>query len=85
MDDLEYMRYAMERGVDGVIADRTARGKRLAQRFSDLPKGMSSMEFMGHPEVADLDLDFITASEMYDAYLGEQQSKAPLKKGETPK
>jgi hypothetical protein len=65
MDDMEL--YA-EMGIDAVIDARSERGKRLAKRFADLPKGMTWVEFCQRPEIADLDLDFITAHEMFKAY-----------------
>lgn len=51
------------------IARRGDRAQRLLARL-DLPAGMTYLEFLEHPDVADLDLDFVTASQMYDAYAG---------------
>lgn len=65
MDDIELY---LEKGMHAVIEARSQRGKRLAKRFADLPKGLSFREFLLHPDVADLDLDFITAHQMFEAY-----------------
>lgn len=54
--------------IDAEIERRSERAKRLAKRFNSLPKGMSFVEFLLHPEIDALELDFVTASEMYDAY-----------------
>lgn len=54
--------------IDAEIERRSERGKRLASRFADLPKGLSFTEFLLHPLIDDLNLDFVTASEMFDAY-----------------
>lgn len=60
------------RSVDAEIDRRSARGKRLAGQFTKLPKGMNWNQFLVHPYIADLDLDFITACEMFDAYEVQQ-------------
>jgi hypothetical protein len=65
MDDMELYN---EKGMDAVIEARSERGKRLAKRFADIPKGLSFPEFLMQSDVADLDLDFITAHQMFEAY-----------------
>jgi hypothetical protein len=49
--------------LEDTIAHRTAAGKELAAKFPEL-KGLSFEEFVYR---LPMDLDFITASEMYDA------------------
>jgi len=59
---------AMKADIDATIERRAQRGKRLANRFADLPRGLTWTEFLMRDEIADLELDFITARKMYDAY-----------------
>jgi hypothetical protein len=68
MGDEEFLDHVNEVGIDGIIAEREQHGERLAQRYSDLPKGLTWVEFLLHREIADLDLDFITAHQMFAAY-----------------
>lgn len=67
-DDMELY---IEKGMDAVLERRAERGKKLAKRFSDLPKGLTWKEFLLHPEIGALELDFITAHQMYEAYLSD--------------
>ena len=57
--------------IDREIERRSNRGKRLAKLLRDIPKGMSYEKFLRHPDVEALELDFITSSQMYEAYRQE--------------
>jgi len=54
--------------IDAEIDRRSERGRRLAVQYENLPKGLDFEQFLAHPDIDDLDLDFITASEMFDTY-----------------
>jgi hypothetical protein len=66
MDDFDA--YAAGATIHDIVDRRSARGKRLAKRFDDLPKGLTWVQFLQREEIADLCLDFITACEMFEAY-----------------
>ena len=67
----------LESLVENIIAERTQRGKKLAKRFSDFPKGLSYTDFLERCFDEGLSLDFITSSEMFNEYeeLKENETK----------
>lgn len=65
--------FDIENMADNVIAERTESAQELAKKFPEL-KGLSWMEFL---EKLPMPLDFITASEMYDAINKSPQKEQP--------
>jgi hypothetical protein len=62
----------MKRNLDQFVKDeikrRSIAGKRLAKRFSDLPKGLSYVEFLEALSKSGVNSDFITTCEAFDEY-----------------
>lgn len=65
MGDKEFIRHAADVGVEGIIAEREARGRQLASRFADL-RGLPFEAFLERLAEQGHWFDFITASTLYE-------------------
>ena len=65
MSDLEFIEHFMEVGVDGIIAEREERGRRLAERFQDL-RGLEFGIFLQRLDDLGVALDFVTKYALYN-------------------